>query len=163
MFISNPKKTLNTFRHSRGMSLVELLVILAILSIVVSIAIMNLRSFGNDLENAAQETSAFFKQARIRAINTTSAYRVVFESDTRLRAEYAVFCDDDEGWEHEPQLDLVLREDVVMDDADFDAEEVLLCFNSRGIANEDTEVLLRDKQGREKIVEVYMGGGVLIQ
>ena len=167
--MSEPGKNidLDKSRNSSGLTLIELLVIVAILGVTIAVAGMSLRAFGNDLQNAASETSAFFKQARIKAISTTSAYRVVFESDTKLRAEHAVFCDKDETWEHDISLDLVLREDIVMDQSGFQAGEVLVCFNSRGITDdsypENPEVILKDQNGLEKVVEVYKGGGVVIR
>ena len=167
--MSEPGKNiyLDKSRNSSGLTLIELLVIVAILGVTIAVAGMSLRAFGNDLQNAASETSAFFKQARIKAISTTSAYRVVFESDTRLRAEHAVFCDEDETWEQDISLDLVLREDIVMDQSGFQPGEVLVCFNSRGITDDsypvNPEVILKDQNGLEKVVEVYKGGGVVIR
>lgn len=164
---SRKSMLLDKSRNSKGITIIELLVIVAILGITIVAGGMGLRALGNDLQNAASETSAFFKQARIKAISTTSAYRVVFESETRLRAEHAVFCEEGGAWEHDARLDLVLREDIVMDGSGYQAGDVLLCFNSRGITDDtypqNPEVRLKDQSGQEKIVEVYKGGGVVIR
>ncbi|EFI36241.1 hypothetical protein Dthio_PD3698 [Desulfonatronospira thiodismutans ASO3-1] len=147
----------------QGLTLIELLVILAILGIIISIMGMNLRPFGNDLENATQETAGFFKQTRVKAISSTSAYRVIFNTDNHLIVEHAIFCKDEEGWQRDAKLDLELREGVVFNSKDFTNEEVLLCFNSRGFSTENIELEIVDAKNNSKALEVYLGGAVVIK
>ncbi len=149
---------------SRGLTIVELVIILAILGILISISAANLRPLGNDLENAVQETAAFFKYARIKAISTTSAYQVVFESNTKLKAEYALFCDTPNDMIEDIRLQLELRENITIKSEDFQPGDVLVCFNNRGTTNQtNPTVILQDQYGNEKAVEVFVGGAVVIQ
>lgn len=146
-----------------GLTVVELVVVLAILGVLAGIVGMNLRPFGGDLENAAQETVSFFKLTRAKAMARTAAYRVVFASETRLRAEFANTCNHSGTWTNDAQLGLELREGVVMDATGLEAGDVLLCFNSRGLSTQNPSIDLVGAEGRTRSVEVYLGGAVVIK
>ena len=69
--------------------MVELLVILAIVGILAAMAGPQILFLSKPLQNATDQTAGIFKQARMRSIATTSAYRIRAESTTKLKVEAA--------------------------------------------------------------------------
>jgi prepilin-type N-terminal cleavage/methylation domain-containing protein len=61
---------------SKGLTLVELLVVIAIIGILGAFTAPSLFFTHKPLKSATEQTASIFKQARIRAISTTSAYRI---------------------------------------------------------------------------------------
>lgn len=151
-----------TTRH--GFTLLELLVIVSMIGLLLTIAAPNFRGLGYDLESAARETAGYFRLVRAQAITTTSAYRVVVASDTRLRAEFARTCTEpDELWEEDRRHSLQLREQTFLQGAEIQPEAVLLCFNTRGLADANPVLTVRKLGGDAFEVEVFLGGGVRLE
>ncbi|CAN5771094.1 hypothetical protein BH24DEI2_BH24DEI2_03890 [soil metagenome] len=149
-------------RSVGGFSLVEMMVTLAIFGILLGIAALNLRPLSNDAQNGATILAGSFKQARARAMVTTSAYRLVYMGPTTLRAEYANTCGAT-AWTPDPRFDVALEGGVTMTGENVKPGDVLVCFSSRGLANDSLTIRLTDKQDRSRTVEVYVGGAVAIQ
>ncbi|MBA2667279.1 MAG: prepilin-type N-terminal cleavage/methylation domain-containing protein [Trueperaceae bacterium] len=149
-------------RRKVGVTLVELLLVLAILGVVASIGFVNFRVLGNDVHNGAGQIAGGFKQARARAMATTSAYRVVRVSETALRAEFAVNCAAaEDAWTVDERFELRLEGAVTITSIDDPASgDVVLCFNSRGLSNSNPTITLTDREGRTATVEVFIGGAV---
>lgn len=149
-------------RQARGVTLLESLVVIAIIGILAGIAFINFRPLGNDLHNATTELAGYLRQVRARAMATTSAYRVVVVSNTELRVEHARACNDT-TWLPEPRLSLQLREGVTMSGIPA-AGGQLVCFTSRGLTanNQNPRITLRDRRANTRQVEVFVGGAVVI-
>jgi len=79
-------------RSSAGSSLIELLAVLAIVGIAVGAASLYLRPLEAPVQTAAAELEGFLKQARARALSTTSACRVLPATARGVRAECADDC-----------------------------------------------------------------------
>ncbi len=148
------------FRRTNGFTLVELMVVVAILGVVLGIGFMNLRTLSGDLKNTANHVAGAFKQARAKAMATTSAYRVVKKSARRLELEYANACGSD-AWTTDARLVLEFDPRVKVQMQGEDAE--LLCFTSRGVADQNPSLTLKDERGKTMIVEVLLGGAVEIR
>lgn len=144
-----------------GFTLVEVLIVISIMGILFMIAAPSFRGLSNDLENASAETAGFLRQARTKAITTTSAYRVIFESTTHLRVEHARRCDDT-TWTADAGVQLYLREGAQLDGTGLTAGDVLMCYNSRGIADASPMLVVRDQQGFEYKIETFLGGAVRV-
>jgi prepilin-type N-terminal cleavage/methylation domain-containing protein len=141
-----------------GFSMIELLVIIAIIGILAAIGFLNLRPLHNEARAAANDFAGTAKQARGRAMATTSAYRLVYEAPDRLKVEWRTTCGGTEEWTPEARFDLVLRDGTTLDGVADGAE--LLCFTSRGITKQSPTLTFRDASGRTATVEVFAGGAV---
>jgi Tfp pilus assembly protein FimT len=149
-------------RSQKGISILELLVTLGVLSIVLGIAAINLRPLSNDASNAANELSGFLRQARARAMTTTSAVRIIYDAQTRLRTARANTCNTAAGNWADETLVHTLNEGARITDS-WTSGHVIVCFNSRGISSENVTVNLRDRENRLARVEILLGGGVEIR
>jgi len=141
-----------------GFTIIELLVIIAIIGILASIAALNLRPLHNEARAAANDFAGSVKQVRGRAMVTTSAYRLVYVAPDRVVVQWRRACGGSETWTPEARFDLELRDGTTIDGLADGAQ--LLCFNSRGITEQSPTVTFRDAQGRTASIEVFAGGGV---
>lgn len=139
-----------------GFSLIELVVALAIVSIMLGIAGANLKEMVNPAQNASAEVAAFMKQARARAISTTSAYTVEASSPRQLIAKFGINCSD-VNTTNDDTLIVNLPDDVTLTSTTWS-----ICFSSRGLADSNIVVSLEDAYGSAESIEVYLGGAVEI-
>src|SRR5690606_38943207 len=129
---------------------IELLIVLAIIGILAGIAALNLRPFSNHAENGANVIAAGLKQARARAMSTTSAYRLVYVSPTELAASYATSCGS-ATWTDEATYDVKVEDSAWYEVKGAPGDSVgavVACFNSRGFAEDSQELLIQDERGR---------------
>lgn len=147
-------------RRRAGLSLLEVLVVVGILGVALGIGFSNLRPLAGDLHNNANRVAGTFRQVRAKAMVTTSAYRVVKLSATRLRAEYAVTCSA-ASWTADPKLGIDLGDRTEIRTPA--ANTGLVCFNSRGLAEDNPTLVLADPAGKTVSVEVFLGGAVEIR
>ena len=143
-----------------GFSIIELLVIIAIIGILATIGFLNLRPLHNEARAAANDFAGTVKQARGRAMVTTSAYRLVYRAPDRVEMQWRKTCAGSDAWTPEARFDLELRDGTTVDGR-VDGEE-LLCFNSRGTTDQSPTVTFRDARGRTASVAVFAGGGVRV-
>ncbi len=142
---------------NRGFTLIELLVVLGVAGIVMGIAAVNLRPLSGDLQAAANEVAGTFKQARARAMVTTSAHRVVpSAAGDRLIVQFAPRCNS-LNWTTNDKLTRTLREKVTLTATNWD-----VCFDARGLAELGQNFGLRDKDGKTVNIRVFLGGTVEI-
>ena len=147
-------------RGSQALTLLEIILVVAVVGIVLAIGAVRLNALGDPLGTAAATVEGTFKQVRAKAMSTTSAYRVSRVSATGLRAEYAVSCSDTSGWVHDPKLDATLEDRVQITAPSTNGE--IVCFDSRGIADTNPTVALADAKGATATVEVFLGGAVAV-
>ncbi len=134
------------------MTLIELLLVLAILALSLGIAVLHLRPMATPLKTGAVLTEGFLRMARLQAMATTSAYRVSPSSSTRLAAETAASCSAT-TWTSVANMDLELPRGVATSDTSWS-----VCFSSRGISNNNLTIgLYHTSYGSEQI-EVLLGG-----
>ena len=75
-----------------GVTLLEVLVVVAILGLSVGVAALNLEPLETPLAAGITLTEGFFREARLSAIATTSAHRVQPDSSARLGVQQALSC-----------------------------------------------------------------------
>lgn len=154
-------------QHRAGFSVLELLIVLAVLSIIFGIGAVSLGDFNDPLRNASSQLEGVIKQTRARAMSTTSAYRLVRTSDTTLIAQRADRCTAANGdWAADSSFELDLREwrDVSIERIDpLAANDVVTCFNSRGLTNSNVTITLQDGGGRSVELEILLGGAVEVR
>ena len=145
----------------RGFTLLEILMVVSIMGILGGIAALSLNNLGGELQNGTNELSGFLRQTRAKAMATTSAYRVKYASPTKLFVQSARNCGSD-SWTTDSSLKLELREQVYITN-DWDSDKKVVCFSSRGIANNNETIKLTDKDGKRAEVEVLIGGALEIR
>ena len=138
--------------NERGALLAELLVVLAVLALGVGLALMNLRPMETPLQAGTSMTQGVFRQARLQAIATTSAFRVVPFGNDQLRAQHAESCTST-TWTLDTNLIVDLPNGVTMSPTTWS-----VCFSSRGISTNNVVVTLSHPQYGLRRVEVLLGG-----
>ncbi|TVP75468.1 MAG: prepilin-type N-terminal cleavage/methylation domain-containing protein [Gemmatimonadales bacterium] len=144
-----------------GFTLLELVVVMAILGLVAAIGAANFRGLENHLGNSVSELTSYTSQVRSRALTTTSAYRIVIRSGTVLGAESARSCNSSaDEWEEDDRLTLRLRGEVTLD-VDGDDDGIVTCFNPRGVGSLSPTLVLVDTDGETRTLELFLGGALV--
>lgn len=154
--------------RASGFTIVELLVVMAIIGIAGSLALFGLRGLGPRAINAAGQIEGTVKQVRAKAMATTSAYRLLYVSENELRAEWARSCNADAAdWTVDARMGLELPDQFAISQSDgsaYAADDEILCFSPRGLSNVNPTVRVTDTQrGNSASVEVLIGGAVEVQ
>lgn len=151
----------------KGVSLVEALIVMAIMAIVWGIMALNLRPFSDPLQDATVQVEGLLKQVRAKAMATTSAYRLQWTPGA-LGASHATSCLAT-SFTADPSLDLQVNQEVQLTLYWAQSGQRLTagdwaCFTSRGLllTSRGEELLLRleDHRGRTQTLKVLLGGGV---
>ena len=146
---------------NRGFTLIELLVVLGVFGIVMGIAALNLRPLSGDLQAAANEVVGTFKQARARAMMTTTAHRVVPDaSKDTLLVQSGPSCNTalpDSAWTTNQRLTRTLREGVKLNRVNWQ-----VCYDSRGLAQSAPAFRVVDKNSNALRIRVFLGGSVRV-
>ena len=137
--------------------MVELLVVFALTSIMLGIAVSNLKELNSSSRDAASEIVGFLKEVRAKAIATTRAYTITASGTETLVARYASVCSD-----ASPTLDTTLRLDLPAG-TNLTNTAWTLCYNSRGLADDAITIPVQDAQALSETVEVVLGGAARIQ
>ena len=135
-----------------GSTLLEALVVLAIMGIALGIGAMYLRPIESPLKSGATLVEGLCRQARTSAIATTSAYRVRPGTAHMLLAEQAASCSET-TWEVDNASKTQLPQGVSVKSTSW-----AVCFSSRGISTDNQEIHLQHSQFGEIGVEVLLGG-----
>ena len=143
-------------RQAAGMSLVELLVVLAVAGIALGASALYLRPMEAPLQTGATDLEGFLRQARGRALATTSAYRIVPSNSRVIEAEFAANCGAS-TWTSDSGVVLELPRQVTMTDTSWS-----VCFNSRGLADSNLVVSLTHPSAGSRQVEVLRGGAARV-
>ena len=142
-----------TRRHNEaGITLLEMLVVLAIIGISVGAVSLNLEPLGSPLRAGTSLVEGFMRQARLNAIATTSAYRVSPISIYKLGAETADSCTAS-TWTTDSSMKLDMPEEVELDSTAWS-----VCFSSRGISAGNVVIGLHHDTWGDVDVEVLLGG-----
>jgi prepilin-type N-terminal cleavage/methylation domain-containing protein len=139
---------------SHGFSLIELLIVIAVLGILLGIAAVTLNGLNQPLENASNQLQSVLKGSRIKAISTTSAHRVRPLDSKNIVVEWSKNCAET-AWTPDSTLAANLPDEVELSSTTWS-----VCFNSRGVANAVTSVSVQNDAGRTKTVKVFLGGAV---
>ncbi|NDC38889.1 MAG: prepilin-type N-terminal cleavage/methylation domain-containing protein [Proteobacteria bacterium] len=136
----------------QGFSLLEMLVVLMISGVLSSMALSGLKELSNPLQSGTAQLNAFLKQVRATAISQTVAYRVQAQGSGRVITKFGNGCTSASTIDSALRLDLPAGTSLTTTTFDF-------CFTSRGLANQNVVLAIRDSSGT-KSVEVLLGGGV---
>jgi len=139
-------------KRERGFSLSEVLVCLAIMGLSATIGSLYLDPMTTPIESGSIQLEGFFRQARLRAMATTSAHRVGPTDSSNLAVEYAATCSDT-TWTTDSDMELELPSGVTMSDTTWS-----VCFSSRGISLNNVTVTLSHSTYGTRQIEVLLGG-----
>ncbi|NLF25021.1 MAG: hypothetical protein GX589_05105 [Deltaproteobacteria bacterium] len=142
------------YRNDTAFTVIELLAVLGLMVAVSAIAVSQLQQLNDPLEDSTAELVSFFKQVRARAISTTSAYTVVPLSSSEVVTHYSATCGDEDTTD-DSRLTLDLPTGVRLSDTDWS-----VCYNSRGLPDDNVLIELSAAGGRGRFVEVFLGGAV---
>lgn len=135
-----------------GFSMTELLVVLAIMGLSAAIGSLYLDPMSTPIESGAVQLEGFFRQARLRAMATTSAHRVKPTDGSNLMVETASNCSAT-TWTTSGDLVQELPSGVTMTDTSWS-----VCFSSRGISLNNVTVTLTHSKYGTRDIEVLLGG-----
>jgi prepilin-type N-terminal cleavage/methylation domain-containing protein len=138
------------------MSLLEVLMVLAVMGIALGAAGLYLRPMEAPLEVAATDLEGIMRQSRARALATTSAYRVSAVSNRVARGEFAANCAAT-TWTGDPDLVVELPREVTMTDTSWS-----VCFNSRGLSDANVVLTVTHPVSGSLRIEVLRGGAARV-
>ena len=151
-------------KETKGFSLIELIITVAILGIIMGIGAVNLKPLNNEAQQGATQLTAFLKLTRAKAMATTSAYKIEYGSGSkpdqvRVFASRAKRCSDpSSAWtpDNKLQIELPAKVNLAVDYWTYNWK--LVCFDSRGFTAAYIKVQLKDDRDRVREVEVLVGG-----
>lgn len=147
---------LQVVKSESGFSLTELVATMAMMAIIMALMVPNWRVLDDPLQNSTEQTIGFLKKVKARAVSTTSAYVVEANGPFQITTSFANACSDPSGdFQSDNQLELEMDRGVEMSDTSWN-----VCFSSRGLADQNIIVPLRDQDGDTRAVEVFLGGAV---
>lgn len=139
-------------QNDSGMTLVEILAVLAIISLAVGVAVVQLRPLEAPLDTATSQVEGLCREARLSAIASTSAYRLSPDGHGGILAEHAASCSST-TWTLDSRMGLTLPSGVSMTPSSWTA-----CFSSRGISSTGLTIALAHSQYGTRSVEILVGG-----
>ncbi|MFN8391685.1 MAG: type II secretion system protein [Bdellovibrionota bacterium] len=140
----------------RGTTLVEMLVVFAIVGILSSSAISNLAQIKNPLKDGISQALGFVKEVRAKALSTTSAYTVRPSTTGRLVTTTGKTCSD--AAPATAGLSLDLPSGAALTDITWS-----ICFNSRGLTEGASSFSIQNADGETETIEIFLGGAARIQ
>ncbi|AWN23203.1 hypothetical protein DKM44_08170 [Deinococcus irradiatisoli] len=142
----------------QGFTLIEMLVVLAILGVLLTIGIFSVQGLHNDAGSAAAILKASFVETRAQAMATSSARRIVLSGGALNYARNDA-CTSGSGWS-------ALAAPALPDGVQLSAAPGWsICFTPRGsLQTVPTSALgIVDRRQRTAAVQVYLTGSVVSQ
>lgn len=139
-------------KREGGSTLVEALVVLAVMALGLGIGSLYLKPVESPLSAGATLVEGLFRQARLNAIATTSAYRVSPGTAQLLIADRSDSCAGT-TWVEDDDTRAKLPEGVTVEDGSW-----TVCFTSRGVSADNQVIRLQHSQYGSIGIEVLLGG-----
>jgi hypothetical protein len=136
------------------MSLVELVVVSALLGIVLLIAGLYLEPFEAPVQTGGELIDALIKQTRAKSMAETTVHRIRPLDPDSLVVEHATACSS-MAWTLEPRMSLDLPRGVALS-----ATAWSICFSTRGIASDNIVLTLSHPDFPSRQLEILKGGAV---
>ncbi len=134
--------------------MLELVVVLAVMSLVLGVSTAFLGAVKTPLRHGARLVEGLIKQTRAKAAATMTVHRVRPLSGEKLIVEHAASCSAG-TWTSDPALDLELPDGVTFTDTSW-----MICFGNRGTALASQTLTLTHAEAGDQQLEVLMGGVV---
>lgn len=140
-----------------GATLIEVLAVVAVLGLSVGAAALSLQPLETPLDSGVRLVQGSLRQARLNAIASTSAYRVIPLTADRLTGQFADSCSAT-TWSTDSSMAMNLPQDV-----SFASTGWAVCFSSRGISDGNVTITLDHDTAGQIGVEVLVGGTTRVQ
>lgn len=152
-------------KSSQGFTLLELLVVMAVVGILVGIAATNFANLRQPADEAARGVSVLLKTARARAIASTAAVRIQRDAGSRAYAFAEAPSCTATTWTTRPAQQYLLPDDVTITSP---TKAWKACFNSRGTIDVPTgatldAVTFTDRKARKRTLTLYAGGAAEVK
>ena len=151
--ISVPK-TARISGSQAGTTLIELMVVMAVLALIIGGANVYFGSVKMPLRTGGQLVEGLIKETRAKAATTMTVHRVRPLSDEQLIVEHAASCSAG-TWTYDPAFDVELPDGVTLTDTSW-----MICFSNRGTALATQTLTLTHAEAGNQKLEVLMGGVV---
>ncbi len=143
---------LNIIKESGGFSLIELILTLALGSILLGTAVYQINVLRDPAVTAAAQVVAFVKQSRAKALGTTLAYTISPSSSNTIMAQFSKNCSSATKT-NDSKLLLALANGATLAATDWS-----ICFSARGVADTSVSFGITDTKSI-KTVQIAAGGG----
>ncbi len=143
-------------QDENGYTIIEMIIVMALVGILAFTAMVNLPEVGNPLANAAFSSENYFRLARTTAIAHTQAMVIAPISSTQLGASSSDSCDG--TLTPIPSMTVSLPRRITFSNTSWS-----VCLNQRGLAKEAASFDLIDSAGGSKTVRVALGGGTMVE
>ena len=152
---------LHRVQAQQGFTLIELIIVMAILGILFTLGILSVRGLQNDAGSAATILKASLIETRTQALSTTSARRVSLIGGA-LVYERNTSCPATTGW-------TALTSPELPEGVTLSAPTAIgnwkVCFTSRGTlqAAPTGDLKMTDRRNKSRTITVYLTGSVISQ
>ena len=145
----------NRLNEDSGFTLIEFLLVTALIGILTGTALYNLKVMSNPLQNASNSVEQFMHLARARAISGTQVVKVTVTTAKRLDTATSDSCSGTMTPLPTLFLDLPVGSTLT-------TTTPTVCFTQRGLADVSTNFVISDNDGDSRTVRVALGGGTII-
>ncbi len=136
----------------KGITLLELLTVLTVLSIMVAVAIPNIKVLDDPLKNATSSSLIFLQLARAKAISRTQYARVYPAFNNQIITAFGSDCDS--ATDIDPSVQYNFPQGASLSSTLWS-----VCFTPRGFSQTNTSFEINNLAERASVVEVSLGGG----
>lgn len=150
------KNQLHILRNQQGTSIFNLLAAMAMISVLSTTAISNLKVVENPLADASFSMNHYLRLVRSRSISQTTFILLRPLSNTHVEAFSGDTCD--KAVTNLDDLRYEFPDETALATTDWE-----VCFTPRGLADNTVTFDMNDKRGYSRTVEVALGGGSRIQ
>jgi type IV fimbrial biogenesis protein FimT len=148
-----------TIRNSRGFSLIEVIIAIAVFAILAAIAVPNLMGWlpKRQLQRSAIDMQASINLAKMIAIKENSDVVIAFDP---ANENYLAFIDTDEDGSQDAG-ERTIRSQEMSPGIDLNSTTIpghKLTFNGRGLADNSGDIILRNKRGDNRTINITITG-----
>ncbi len=145
-------RTRNKVREAAGYSLIETLGVVAIMALLTMFTLVSLKPMEQPVEAMADVLQGTLRQARSKAMATTTAQRVrIFKGDLVVEAAGGAACKS--PWVADMSMTQGIPDDIALSPTNWK-----VCFDSRGVASSSVTITMKHPKYDPKQLQIMLGG-----